>query len=57
MGVTKRDFQVVYMQFVILHLGTEVSLKGILGGIDVDVILEQYITDQSPPGLLGTYKR
>ena len=33
------------------------SLKGILGGIDVDVILEQYSTDQSPPGLLGTYKR
>ena len=32
-------------------------LKGILGGIDVDVILEQYSTDQSPPGLLGTYKR
>ena len=29
------------------------SLKGILGGIDV----EQYRTDQSPPGLLGTYKR
>ena len=29
------------------------SLKGILGGIDV----EQYSTDQSPPGLLGTYKR
>ena len=33
------------------------SLKGILGGIDVDVIPEQYSTDQSPPGLLGTYKR
>ena len=33
------------------------SLKGILDGIDVDVILEQYSTDQSPPGLLGTYKR
>ena len=34
------------------------SLKGILGGIDVDVILEQqYSTNQSPPGLLGTYKR
>ena len=57
MGVTKRDFQVVYMYFVIIHLGTEVSLKGILGGIYVDVILEQYSTDQSPPGLLGTYKR
>ena len=39
-----------------LHLGTEVSLKGILGGIDVDLILEQY-TDQRPPGLLGTYNR
>ena len=33
------------------------SLKGILGGIDVDVIPEQCSTDQSPPGLLGTYKR
>ena len=33
------------------------SLKGILGGIDVDVIREQYSTDQNPPGLLGTYKR
>ena len=33
------------------------SLKGILDGIDVDVILEQLSTDQSPPGLLGTYKR
>ena len=34
------------------------SLKGILGGIDVDVILNSiYSTDQSPPGLLGTYKR
>ena len=33
------------------------SLKGVLGGIDVDVIPEQYSTDQSPPGLLGTYKR
>ena len=34
------------------------SLKGILGGIDVDMIPEQYSTDQSPPGLLGTtYKR
>ena len=33
------------------------SLEGILGGIDVDVIPEQYSTDQSPPGLLGTYKR
>ena len=32
------------------------SLKGILGGIEVDLILEQY-TDQSPPGLLGTYNR
>ena len=31
MGVTKGDFQVVYMWFVILHLGL---LKGILGGID-----------------------
>ena len=34
MGVTKGDFQVVYMWFVILHLGTELPLKGILGGID-----------------------
>ena len=33
------------------------SLEGILGGIDVDVIPEPYSTDQSPPGLLGTYKR
>ena len=33
------------------------SLKGILGSINVDVILEQYSTDQSPPGLMGTYKR
>ena len=33
------------------------SLKGILGGIDVDVILNSDSTDQSPPGLLGIYKR
>ena len=29
-------------QNVTLHLGTEVSLKWILGGIDVDVILNRY---------------
>ena len=46
-----------YICSLLLHLGTEVLLKGILGGINVDVILEQYSTDQSPPGLLGTYKR
>ena len=40
----------------ILHLGTEVSLKVILGGIDVDVILEQYSTDQSPPGHIQTFR-
>ena len=28
---------------VILHLGTEVPLKGILGGIDVDVILNSIV--------------
>ena len=33
------------------------SLEGILGGINVNVIPEQCSTDQSPPGLLGTYKR
>ena len=31
------------------------SLEGILRGIDVDVIPEQYSTDQSLLGLLGTY--
>ena len=38
------------MQFVILHLGTEVSLKGILGGIDVD---EQYKYRSEPAWASG----
>ena len=46
-----------YICSLLYYIGTEVSLKGILGGMDVDVIPEQYSTDQSPPGLLGTYKR
>ena len=60
-GVTKRDFQVVYTKYVVCYITSRdrgvTQVKRILGGIDVDVILEQYSTDQSPPGLLGTYKR
>ena len=41
------------MWFVILHLGTEVSLKGILGGIDVDVILNSIVQIRARLGFSG----
>ena len=50
-GLTSRNgwvslkgiFRWYICSFVILHLGMEVSLEGILGGIDVDVILNSIV--------------
>ena len=58
MGVTKRDFQVVYMYVVCYITSRDGGVtQGDFRRYRCRRDPEQYSTDQSPPGLLGTYKR
>ena len=58
MGVTKRDFQVVYIYVVCCITSRDGGVtQGHFRWYRCRRDPKQYSTDQSPPGLLGTYKR